>query len=81
MTTYTKATDFAAKDALITGNPSKIVKGVEINTEFDAIAAADATSLKSGGALGTPSSGTLTNCTGLPVATGISGLGTGVATA
>ena len=32
-------------------------------------------------ALGTPSSGTLTNCTGLPVSTGISGLGTGVATA
>lgn len=37
--------------------------------------------LQSGGALGTPSSGTLTNCTGLPVGTGISGLGTGVATA
>ena len=34
-----------------------------------------------GGALGTPSSGTLTNCTGLPVATGVSGFGTGVATA
>lgn len=32
-------------------------------------------------ALGTPASGVLTNCTGLPVATGISGLGTGVATA
>jgi hypothetical protein len=30
-------------------------------------------------ALGTPSSGTLTNCTGLPIATGVSGLGTGVA--
>lgn len=30
-------------------------------------------------ALGTPSAGTLTNCTGLPVATGVSGLGTGVA--
>ena len=29
--------------------------------------------------LGTPTSGTLTNCTGLPVATGVSGLGTGVA--
>jgi hypothetical protein len=31
-------------------------------------------------ALGTPASGTLTNCTGLPVATGVSGLGTGIAT-
>lgn len=30
--------------------------------------------------LGTPTSGVLTNCTGLPVLSGISGLGTGVAT-
>lgn len=31
--------------------------------------------------IGTPSAGTLTNCTGLPISTGVSGLGTGIATA
>lgn len=31
-------------------------------------------------ALGTPASGTLTNCTGLPIDTGVSGLGSGIAT-
>ena len=36
--------------------------------------------LLNGGALGTPASGTLTNCTGLPVSTGISGFAAGVAT-
>lgn len=30
--------------------------------------------------LGVPTSGTLTNCSGLPISTGVSGLGTGVAT-
>ena len=46
MTTYTKITDFAAKDSLLTGNPSKIVKGSEIGAEFDAIATADASNVK-----------------------------------
>ena len=40
MSNYTKATNFATKDALSSGNPLKIVKGTEINTEFDAIATA-----------------------------------------
>lgn len=39
------------------------------------------TLLYSGGPLGTPSSATLSNASGLPVSTGISGFGTGVATA
>ena len=46
MSTYTKITDFAAKDALLTGNPSKIVKGTEIGAEFDSIAVADASNVK-----------------------------------
>jgi hypothetical protein len=37
---YTKSTNFATKDTLATGNPSKIVKGTEIDTEFNAIASA-----------------------------------------
>ena len=40
MSDYSKATDFAIKDSLLTGNPSKLVKGTEIDTEFNAIAAA-----------------------------------------
>ena len=36
--------------------------------------------IPNGAVLGTPASGTLTNATGLPVSSGISGLGTGVAT-
>jgi len=36
--------------------------------------------IQSGGPLGTPSSGTATNLTGLPIATGVANLGTGVAT-
>ena len=34
MANYTKSVDFEAKDNLPSGNPGKIVKGTEINTEF-----------------------------------------------
>lgn len=40
MSNYTKSTDFAVKDGYASGNPGKIVKGTEIDTEFSAIAAA-----------------------------------------
>jgi hypothetical protein len=40
---YTKSTNFASKDSLSSGDPLKIVKGTEINTEFDNIATAVAT--------------------------------------
>jgi hypothetical protein len=43
MSNYTKSTNFATKDALSSGNPLKIVKGTEINTEFDNIQTAVAT--------------------------------------
>jgi hypothetical protein len=115
MSDYIVITDYAAKDAMLTGNPSKLVKGTEIGADFDAVAVAVATKFDStdlgvtvqpydadlttwagvtpgtgvatalavnvgsagapvinGGALGTPSSGTLTNATGLPAA-GVTG--------
>jgi len=43
MTDYTQSTNFATKDTLTSGNPLKIVKGTEINTEFANIAIAVAT--------------------------------------
>ena len=43
MSNYTKSTNFATKDALSSGNSLKIVKGTEIDTEFNNIATAVAT--------------------------------------
>lgn len=43
MTNYTKSTNFASKDSLASGNPLKIVKGTEIDSEFNNIATAVAT--------------------------------------
>ena len=35
MADYTKSTNFASKDNLSSGNANKIVKGTEIDTEFN----------------------------------------------
>jgi hypothetical protein len=40
MTDYVKSTNFASKDSLAIGNPLKIVKGAEIDAEFNNIATA-----------------------------------------
>jgi hypothetical protein len=108
MSNYTKSTNFATKDSLSPGNPLKIVRGTEIDTEFNNIATAvnsksdsisptftgtvtvaaltaTGTATFNGSAvfngastfttpnLGTPSAATLTNATGLPLTTGVTG--------
>lgn len=46
MASFTKTTDFLAKDSLPLNNAAKYVKGSEIDTEFNNIATADADNLK-----------------------------------
>jgi hypothetical protein len=86
LTDYTKATNFTSKDSLSTGNPLKIVKGTEIDTEFNNIQTAVATKadLYSPTFTGTTtiptvaiSAGTITGITDLAIADG----GTGASTA
>ena len=43
MANYTKTTNFAVKDTLASGNPAKIIKGSEIDSEFSSIQTAVAT--------------------------------------
>jgi len=86
MTNYVKSTNFATKDNLASGDPLKIVKGTEINTEYDNIAIAVATKADTAsptftGTTTIPtvaiSGGTITGITDLAVADG----GTGASTA
>lgn len=43
MTDYVKATDFAIKDSLVSGDPDKLLRGSEIDTEFTNIETSIAT--------------------------------------
>ena len=70
MSNYTKATNFATKDALSSGNPLKIVKGTEINTEFDAIATAIATKADTASPTFTGTPSLPTGTTGVTQSTG-----------
>lgn len=60
MANYVKSTNFASKDTLAVGNPLKIVKGTEIDTEFNNIATAVATKADSNSPtfIGTPAAPT-----------------------
>jgi len=75
MSNYTKTVNFATKDNLSPGNPLKIVKGTEIDTEYNNIATAVAT--KTDNSAAAISGGTITGITDLAVADG----GTGASTA
>jgi hypothetical protein len=60
LSSYTKATNFASKDALASGNALKIVKGTELDNEFNAIASAVNSKIEGYNALltGTPTAPT-----------------------
>ena len=47
MSNYTKTTNFATKDSLPSGNAAKIVRGTEIDAEFNNIATASTTKANS----------------------------------
>ena len=75
MSNYTKSTNFATKDNLTPGDPLKVVRGTEIDTEYNNIATAIAT--KTDNAAAAITGGTITGITDLAVADG----GTGASTA
>jgi hypothetical protein len=82
--TLASSAALAASSLVIGGGagvaPSTITTGTGVTTALGVNTGSAGAFVVNGGALGTPSSGTLTNATGLPISTGVSGLGTGVAT-
>lgn len=72
---------FGAYNELSPGAVGISALGANVWTALQVAVGSAGAIVVNGGALGTPSSGTLTNATGLPISTGVSGLGTNVATA
>jgi microcystin-dependent protein len=62
MSSYTKSTNFASKDSLLTGSPLKVIKGTEIDDEFNSIQTAvnSKADINSPALTGTPTSTTAT---------------------
>lgn len=62
MSNYTKSTNFAIKDSLVTTDPAKIIKGTEIDNEYNAIsnAIASKADVNSPSLTGTPTAPTAT---------------------
>jgi hypothetical protein len=58
MSNYSKLTNFASKDSLASGNPLKVIKGTEIDDEFEAIETA----------IGTKADSASPTFTGTPIA-------------
>ena len=62
MSNYTKSTNFAIKDSLVTTDPAKIIKGTDIDNEYNAIsnAIASKADVNSPALTGTPTAPTAT---------------------
>lgn len=85
-TTVESAGTLLAANALVIGGgvgvcPSTTTTGTGVITALGVNTGSAGAFVVIGGALGTPSSGTLTSVTGLPISTGLTGAGTGVLTA
>ena len=89
---YFNSTTQESSSALLTANalmigggagvaPSTATTGTSVLTALGVNVGTAGSVVVNGGALGTPSGGTLTSATGLPISTGLTGAGTGVLTA